>query len=298
MPDRSAGPCVLEEKRERRGVRQRDHDRRPAPPATTLGQDNTRVRPFGFGSGSPEPRRGATGATNQLSLVIFLGCRDRAHSGAVRCRAWRPDRAAPRVCGRPRTEPVGHRRQRSMANVRERPPASHCGRAGRSHPQAGGDGDLQERACRRLHARGRTCDPRRRSISTSATCCSSSAISRRRVSTTCTCRGKRTRVHNGIFLVNDADRKRLDPPTSVGRLVDQEWHRVRLVRAAANGQIQVFFDADPKPVSVDCRRHAAQRSRGCGFVRRDGRVQTTCPELEALSVTRGQSHFVTGDRPR
>jgi hypothetical protein len=55
-------------------------------------------------------------------------------------------------------------------------------------------------------------------------------------------------VHNGIFLVNDADRKRLDSPTSVGRLVDQEWHHVRLVRQVASGQIQVFFGADPTPV--------------------------------------------------
>jgi hypothetical protein len=55
-------------------------------------------------------------------------------------------------------------------------------------------------------------------------------------------------VHNGIFLVNDADRKRLDLPTSVGRLVDQQWHRVRLVREAASGQIRVFFGSDPNPV--------------------------------------------------
>ncbi len=55
-------------------------------------------------------------------------------------------------------------------------------------------------------------------------------------------------VHNGIFLVKDADRKRLDAPTSVGRLVDQEWHHVRLVREVASGRIQVFFDADPNPV--------------------------------------------------
>jgi hypothetical protein len=55
-------------------------------------------------------------------------------------------------------------------------------------------------------------------------------------------------VHNGIFLVNDADRKRLDAPTSVGRLADEAWHRVRLVRVAASGQTQVFFDADPIPV--------------------------------------------------
>ena len=55
-------------------------------------------------------------------------------------------------------------------------------------------------------------------------------------------------VHNGIFLVNDADRKRLDAPTGVPRLVDQAWHRVRLTRSTANGQIQVFFDSDPTPV--------------------------------------------------
>lgn len=55
-------------------------------------------------------------------------------------------------------------------------------------------------------------------------------------------------VHNGIFLVNDADRKRLDPPTSVGRLVDQDWHRVRLVRETSSGQIRVFFGTDPAPV--------------------------------------------------
>jgi hypothetical protein len=54
-------------------------------------------------------------------------------------------------------------------------------------------------------------------------------------------------VHNGIFLVNDADRKRLDPPTSVGRLVDQEWHRVRLTRDTAGGQIRVFFDGETTP---------------------------------------------------
>lgn len=55
-------------------------------------------------------------------------------------------------------------------------------------------------------------------------------------------------VHNGIFLVRDADRKRLDAPTSVGRLVDQEWHHLRLVREVNSGRIQVFFDADQNPV--------------------------------------------------
>jgi hypothetical protein len=54
-------------------------------------------------------------------------------------------------------------------------------------------------------------------------------------------------VHNGIFLVNDADRRRLDPQTSVARLTDQGWHRVRLVRDAARGDIRVYFDSDPAP---------------------------------------------------
>jgi hypothetical protein len=54
-------------------------------------------------------------------------------------------------------------------------------------------------------------------------------------------------VHNGIFLVDDADRKRLDEPTSVARLVDQSWHRVRVARDAGGGAIRVFFDGETVP---------------------------------------------------
>ena len=54
-------------------------------------------------------------------------------------------------------------------------------------------------------------------------------------------------VHNGIFLVNNADRRRIDAPTSRARLVDQEWHRVRLERASATGAIAVFIDDDQTP---------------------------------------------------
>jgi hypothetical protein len=55
-------------------------------------------------------------------------------------------------------------------------------------------------------------------------------------------------VHNGIFLVHDADRRRLDPPTSRAPLTDQAWHRVRLVRQTAAGDIRVFFDDETVPV--------------------------------------------------
>jgi hypothetical protein len=54
-------------------------------------------------------------------------------------------------------------------------------------------------------------------------------------------------VHNGIFLVDNADRKRIDQPTSRARIVDQNWHRVRLERNAATGSIAVFIDGDTAP---------------------------------------------------
>ena len=55
-------------------------------------------------------------------------------------------------------------------------------------------------------------------------------------------------VHNGIFLVNDADRKRLDAPDSKAHLTDQAWHRVRLERNVSTGSIAVFFDEQPTPI--------------------------------------------------
>jgi hypothetical protein len=54
-------------------------------------------------------------------------------------------------------------------------------------------------------------------------------------------------VHNGIFIVNNADRKRIDEPTSRARIVDQNWHRVRLERNSMTGSIAVFIDDDTTP---------------------------------------------------
>jgi hypothetical protein len=55
-------------------------------------------------------------------------------------------------------------------------------------------------------------------------------------------------VHNGIFLVNNADRVRIDQPTSKAHLTDQDWHRVRLERNIATGRIDVFFDDHAAPI--------------------------------------------------
>jgi hypothetical protein len=47
-------------------------------------------------------------------------------------------------------------------------------------------------------------------------------------------------VHNGIFLVNDADRQRIDDGKGIARLVDTGWYDIHLVRNAQTGTIHVY----------------------------------------------------------
>lgn len=54
-------------------------------------------------------------------------------------------------------------------------------------------------------------------------------------------------VHNGIFLVADADRRRIDDGKGEPQLKDQAWHRVRLVRDGSTGRIEVFVDDSTAP---------------------------------------------------
>ena len=58
----------------------------------------------------------------------------------------------------------------------------------------------------------------------------------------------RDAVHNGIFLVADADRRRIDTQSEKAILVDAAWHRVRVVREAASGRIDVYADDLTAPV--------------------------------------------------
>lgn len=59
-----------------------------------------------------------------------------------------------------------------------------------------------------------------------------------------------TATHNGIFLVKDADRKRIDEPTGVPKLMDAEWHDVRVERNVDKGTIEVYFDREAEPFLV------------------------------------------------
>jgi hypothetical protein len=60
--------------------------------------------------------------------------------------------------------------------------------------------------------------------------------------------GRTDAVHNGIFLVADADRRRIDARTGVPQLKDQNWHRVRLERDPSTGSIEVYVDGSVAPV--------------------------------------------------
>ena len=55
-------------------------------------------------------------------------------------------------------------------------------------------------------------------------------------------------VHNGIFLVNNADRVRIDSGKGKPQLTDFSWHRVRVERDGRSGRIAVYLDGSRTPV--------------------------------------------------
>jgi hypothetical protein len=57
-------------------------------------------------------------------------------------------------------------------------------------------------------------------------------------------------VHNGIFLVADADRRRIDTQSQRAILHDRHWHRLRVTRTVSTGRIEVFADDMREPIMV------------------------------------------------
>lgn len=49
-------------------------------------------------------------------------------------------------------------------------------------------------------------------------------------------------VHNGIFLVDNANRRRIDTGNRKPLIKDQEWHHIKVERNVENGKIKVFVD--------------------------------------------------------
>ena len=54
--------------------------------------------------------------------------------------------------------------------------------------------------------------------------------------------------HNGIFLVDNADRRRIDDGTAPPQLQDREWHRARLERDGSTGRVEIYVDDSKQPV--------------------------------------------------
>jgi hypothetical protein len=71
-------------------------------------------------------------------------------------------------------------------------------------------------------------------------------------------------VHNGIFLVNNADRVRIDSGTARAQLTDFAWHRVRVERDGRSGRIAVYMDGSSTPVMQATDTTIAQGRAGFG----------------------------------
>jgi hypothetical protein len=73
--------------------------------------------------------------------------------------------------------------------------------------------------------------------------------------------GAKQPVHNGIFLVDGAPRRRIAGIEAAPVLPDQNWHKVRVERQVSAGSIEVFVDDEPQP-----RFSATDRTFTCGQV--------------------------------
>jgi len=71
-------------------------------------------------------------------------------------------------------------------------------------------------------------------------------------------------VHNGIFVVHDADRRRIDSRSDTAPLRDQAWHRARVVREVSSGRLAVFVDDLTTPIMDATDRPLTQGRIGVG----------------------------------
>jgi hypothetical protein len=73
--------------------------------------------------------------------------------------------------------------------------------------------------------------------------------------------GSQQPVHNGIFLVDGAPRRRIAGLDAAPVLPDKNWHRVRVQRDTNSGSIEVFVDDERQP-----RFSVIDRTFTCGQV--------------------------------
>lgn len=71
-------------------------------------------------------------------------------------------------------------------------------------------------------------------------------------------------VHNGIFVVHDADRRRIDDTSARPPLKDRAWHTARLVHTASTGRLEVFVDGETTPIMTATDRSIPSGRLGVG----------------------------------
>ncbi len=74
-------------------------------------------------------------------------------------------------------------------------------------------------------------------------------------------RGTSIAVHNGIFIVNGAPRRRIAGQLAPVALPDHSWHLVHIVRDVRSGSIKVFMDKHKHPLFS-----AVDRTFTCGQI--------------------------------
>lgn len=76
--------------------------------------------------------------------------------------------------------------------------------------------------------------------------------------------GVRDAVHNGIFIVDGADRRRIDDKSDRPALTDRAWHTARLVRTASFGRLEVFVDGETTAIMTATDRAIPSGRMGVG----------------------------------
>ena len=77
--------------------------------------------------------------------------------------------------------------------------------------------------------------------------------------------GKQADDHaNQIFIVNGADRKKISLTSTTGINWDDNWHNIKVVRKAAEGTIEIFYDDMTKPVMTAKDKTFASGQIGIG----------------------------------
>lgn len=73
--------------------------------------------------------------------------------------------------------------------------------------------------------------------------------------------GAKVAVHNGIFIVDGAPRRRIAGTEAAPALPDKNWHTIRVQRNVDSGSIKVFVDAETQP-----RFEVVDHTFNCGRV--------------------------------